>query len=82
MAFLARDPRLVLIMHNLRLDLWEVPRHEWSFSSGLVGLEDGTALDSAGGVGGEVQPPVLRLTLEPKSETGGHMACAAISAAG
>lgn len=83
-AFLAREARLVLIMHNLRLDLWEVPRHARSFASGLEGLEDGTPLDGTegGGEGGRVQPPVLRLRLEPKAEKGGHLACAAISAAG
>lgn len=69
-------------MHNLSLDVWEVPRHRRSFSSGLEGLEDGTVLDGGGGGGGELQPPVLRLRMEPKTEGGGHFACAAISAAG
>ncbi|CAM9326903.1 unnamed protein product [Ectocarpus sp. 6 AP-2014] len=90
-AFLARDPRLVLIMHNRSLDLWEVPRHKRSFSAEDLGdLEDGTVLDgsrsdaaSGGvGVGGETPPPVVRLRLEPKTDKGGHLACAAISAAG
>lgn len=89
-AFLAREPRLILIMHNFRLDLWEVPRHARSFKSGLAGLEDGTPLDGPDGTdcgegeggGGRVQPPVLRLRLEPKTEKGGHFSCAAISAAG
>lgn len=90
-AFLARDPRLVLIMHTLSLDLWEVPRHKRSFSAEDLGdLEDGTVLDgshsdAAGGgvgVGGETPPPVVRLRLEPKTYKGGHFACAAISAAG
>ncbi|CAN0277610.1 unnamed protein product, partial [Scytosiphon promiscuus] len=72
-AFLARAPRLVLIMHNLHLDLWEVRRHGRSFSTDELGdLADETILDS----------DVLRLRLEPKTEKGGHLACAAISAAG
>lgn len=66
-------------MRDLTLDLWEVPRHRQSFSDGLEGLEDGTVLD---GGGGGLQPPVLRLRMEPKTENGGHFACAAISAAG
>eukprot|EP00903_Cladosiphon_okamuranus_P017749 g16338.t1 len=94
-AFLGREARLVLIMHNLRLDLWEVPRHARSFTKGLAGLEDGTLLEGGtdgtdgggdgGGGKGRVQPqphPVLRLRMEPKTEKGGHLACAAISAAG
>lgn len=88
-AFLGREARLVLIMHNLHLDLWEVPRHARSFTKGLAGLEDGTLLDGTDatggdgeGGGGRVQPPVLRLRMEPKTEKGGHLACAAISAAG
>ncbi|CAM9496327.1 unnamed protein product, partial [Hapterophycus canaliculatus] len=78
-AFLARDPRLVLIMHNLHLDLWEVRRHARSFSADELGdLADETILDG----GGDERGVALRLRLEPKTEKGGHLACAAISAAG
>lgn len=78
-AFLAREPRLVLIMHNLHLDLWEIPRHARSFKAGLEDLEeDGALVDGGGGS----QCPMLRLSLEPKTDRGGHLACAAISADG
>lgn len=78
-AFLAREPRLVLVMHNRHVDLWEMPRHSRSFAAGLGDSEeDGASLD--GGRGKQV--PVLRLRLEPKTEKGEHLACAAISADG
>lgn len=78
-AFLARAPRLVLVMHSLRLDLWEMPKHARSFAVGLGDFEeDGALLDG----GRTKQNPLLRLSLEPKSEKGGHLACAAISADG
>lgn len=76
-AHLARSPRLVLVMGNLRLDLWEVPRHSRSFASGLDSSEEDGALLDTGDEGNK--SPSLRLTLEPKSEKGGHLACAAIS---
>lgn len=71
-------------MHNLHLDLWEVPRHGRSFSADDLGdLPDDTILDDSGGDGGgDQRGAVLRLRLEPKAEKGGHLACAAISPAG
>lgn len=78
-AFLARAPRLVLVMHNRHLDLWEIPTHSRSFAAGLGDTEeDGALLDGGEGA----QSPVYRLRLEPKAENGGHLACAAISADG
>lgn len=66
-------------MHNLHLDLWEIPRHARSFKAGLEDLEeDGALVDGGGGS----QCPMLRLSLEPKTDRGGHLACAAISADG
>lgn len=78
-AFLARDPRLVLVMHNLHLDLWELPKHKRSFAAGLRDSEeDGALVDGGGGS----KSPLLRLSLEPKTDKGGHLACAAISGDG
>ena len=67
-------------MHDLRLDVWEIPRHSRSFAAGLDDSEeDGALLDDGGGNSDGGQSPSVRLSLVPMSEKGGHLACAAFS---
>lgn len=78
-AFLAPSPRLVLVMHNLHIDLWEIPRSPQALGSGS---REGKGDDGGGGDGDVCAAMRLRLRLEPRLEKGGHMACAALSADG
>lgn len=63
---------MVLVLHNLHLDLWQLPERP-----------AGNALERLGRGGkDENGEPRIVLSIEPKSEKGGHLSCATISADG
>lgn len=68
-AFLAPTPRLVLVMHNLHLDVWKIPKHPVASTLDRLDKLDGDENDG----------PQLVLRVVPKSEKGGHMSCAALA---
>lgn len=64
MAFLAPAVRLLLVMHQVHVDIWRIPSRDEQ---------------SAGASNGKPQAPRLKLRLQPKLDKGGHIACAALS---
>lgn len=63
---------MVLVMHNLHLDLWQLPESPAGNALERLGREERDANSE----------PHIVLSMEPKFEKGGHLSCATISTDG